>query len=184
MELHGAAGYLIDQFTQDVSNRRDEGWGGSVEKRARFALECTKAVVNAVGSKRTAIKLSPWGNFQGMRPSDPLQQFGYLIGELKKLDIAYLHLVEPRISGALESRKVDTADSNWPVVDMWDRSPLLLGGGYTGETAAEDTQEYAHRDVAIVFGRWFIANPDLVTRVEKGWEWNQYDRSTRVLRRR
>lgn len=99
VEIHGAHGYLVDQFTQEASNRRTDGWGGSIEKRARFALEVTKAVVGAVGKDKVGIRLSPWARFQGMGMADPIPQFSYLIHELRQLDLAFLHLVEPRVSG-------------------------------------------------------------------------------------
>lgn len=99
VEIHAAHGYLIDQFTQDTSNRRTDQWGGSVENRARFAVEVAKAVIQAVGAERVGIRLSPWSNFQGMRMADPVSQFSYLVQQLRALDLAYLHLVEPRVAG-------------------------------------------------------------------------------------
>lgn len=99
VEIHGAHGYLIDQFTQDTSNKRTDAWGGSIENRSRFAVEVSKAVVKAVGAERVGIRLSPWSNFQGMRMSDPVPQFSYLIAQLRQLDLAFLHLVEPRVAG-------------------------------------------------------------------------------------
>lgn len=99
VEIHAAHGYLIDQFTQDTSNKRTDQWGGSIENRARFAIEVSKAVVKAVGVERVGIRLSPWSNFQGMRMTDPIPQFSYLIQQLRKLDLAYLHIVEPRVAG-------------------------------------------------------------------------------------
>lgn len=99
VEIHAAHGYLIDQFTQDTSNKRTDQWGGSIENRARFAIEVSKAVIKAVGVERVGIRLSPWSNFQGMRMTDPIPQFSYLIQQLRKLDLAYLHIVEPRVAG-------------------------------------------------------------------------------------
>lgn len=99
VEIHGAHGYLIDQFTQDTSNKRTDKWGGSIENRARFAIEVARAVVSAVGADRTGIRLSPWARFQGMGMPDPIPQFSYLIHQLRQLDLAFLHLVEPRVSG-------------------------------------------------------------------------------------
>lgn len=103
VEIHGAHGYLIDQFTQDTSNQRTDAWGGSIEKRARFALEVSKAVIQAVGKERVGIRLSPWSNFQGMRMAEPVPQFSYLIQGLKKLNLSFLHLVEPRVAGGKHS---------------------------------------------------------------------------------
>lgn len=99
VEIHGAHGYLIDQFTQEGSNKRTDQWGGSIENRARFALEVAKAVIKAVGKERVGIRLSPWAKFQIVRMADPIPQFSYLIHQLRELDLAFLHLVEPRVSG-------------------------------------------------------------------------------------
>lgn len=99
VEIHGAHGYLIDQFTQDTCNKRTDAWGGSIENRARFAVEVAKAVVQAVGKERVGIRLSPWSTFQGMRMAEPISQFSYLISQLRQLELAFLHLVEPRVAG-------------------------------------------------------------------------------------
>jgi NADPH2 dehydrogenase len=177
VEIHGANGYLIDQFIQDMSNQRTDAWGGSVEKRARFALEVSKAVVAAVGAERTAIRLSPYSGFQGMKMADPKPQFSYLVGELKKLGLAYLHLTEPRIDG---QNIVETTESIRFLVEIWGKtSPVLIAGGYTAESAREAVdKEYEGYEVVIVFGRLFISNPDLVYRIEKGIELQPYNRDT------
>ena len=95
--MHGANGYLIDQFLQDVSNKRDDAYGGSIENRARFALEIMDAVVAAVGQSKVAIRLSPWSRYQDMRMDDPIPQFTYLVEQLKQRypHLAYLHVVAP-----------------------------------------------------------------------------------------
>lgn len=97
VEIHGGNGYLVDQFLQDTCNKRTDGWGGSIEKRARFAVEVTKAVVDAVGADRTAIRLSPFSDYLGMLMEDPVPQFEYLIEQLKPVGLAYLHLIEARV---------------------------------------------------------------------------------------
>lgn len=104
VEIHGACGYLPDQFLQDVGNQRTDGWGESVEKRARFGLEIAKAVVGAVGPKRTGYRMSPLGTFQGMRMKEGSfqAQFSYLTQELKRLNLAYIYLVTARTDGAPE----------------------------------------------------------------------------------
>lgn len=179
IELHGANGYLIDQFLQDVSNKRTDQWGGSVENRARFAIEVTRAVAAAIGADRTGIRLSPFSTFQGMKMADPHPQFSYVTKELKKLDLAYLHLVEPRITGAADIVGEIPASENLDfLVDIWDnQSPVLLAGGYRPDSAvAAADVTYPDKDVVIVFGRYFISNPDLVFRVEKGIAFEPYER--------
>ncbi|ROV88295.1 hypothetical protein VMCG_10489 [Cytospora schulzeri] len=177
VEIHGANGYLVDQFIQDTSNNRTDKWGGSIENRARFALEVTKAVTEAVGSDRTGIRLSPFSDFQGMKMADPVPQFSYLARELKKYDLAYIHLVESRISGSADSEGTDKVNF---LVDIWgNQSPVLLAGGFKPASAVSAVEkDFPSQDVVIVFGRYFISNPDLVFRIQKGIELNPYDRST------
>ena len=177
VEVHGANGYLMDQFTQDVVNKRTDAWGGSVEKRSRFALEVTKAVVEAVGSERVGIRLSPFSTFQGMKVADPVTQFGHLVKELKELKLAYLHLVESRVSGNADYEATEKVD---PFMKIWGKtSPVLLAGGFRPDSAKRAVEEeYTGQDVMIAFGRDFLANPDLPFRIEKGLELTKHDRST------
>lgn len=177
VEIHGANGYLVDQFTQDVSNQRTDRWGGSVENRARFALEVVKAVSEAVGSDRTAIRLSPFSDFQSMRMADPEPQFSYLVRELKKYNLAYIHLVESRVSGNADIEATEKINF---LVDIWgNQSPVLLAGGFRPASAVTAVdEEFPNRDIIVVFGRFFISNPDLVFRLQKGIELTGYDRGT------
>jgi NADPH2 dehydrogenase len=175
VEIHGANGYLVDQFLQDVSNNRTDAWGGSVENRARFGIEVAKAVVAAVGAERTGIRMSPFSEFQGMRMADPRPQFSYFAQELKKLKLAYIHIVESRIAGNAD---VEQTDNVRFLVDVWDnQSPVLIAGGFrsaSAQTTVDD--DYQGKNVAIVFGRYFITNPDLVFRLKEGIEFTPYDR--------
>ena len=177
VEVHGANGYLIDQFLQDVSNKRTDGWGGSIEKRARFGLEVTKAVVEAIGADRVGIRTSPYSPFQGMKMIDPVPQFSYYAEELKKLKLAYLHIVVSRISGNANLEATDSIDF---LIDVWGKtSPVFVAGGFAADSAYKAVdKEYKDKDVAIVFGRYFISNPDLVFRVKNHIEFTDYDRST------
>jgi len=177
VEIHGANGYLIDQFTQSNSNNRTDAWGGSIEKRSKFALEVVKAVIAAVGAERTGIRLSPFSEFQGMKMADPIPQFTHLATELKKLKLAYLHLVESRVDGNADNE--DTTDKLNFLVQLWDnQSPVFIAGGYNAESAKKAVDvEYKGYDVGIVFGRYFISNPDLVFRVREGIPFTPYDRN-------
>lgn len=184
VEIHGANGYLVDQFLQDVSNNRTDAWGGSVEKRARFALEVVKSITEAIGGDRTGIRLSPYSGFQSMKmsPEKIRPQFQYLVRELKKHNLAFIHLVEPRVNGT-DIREDVGDESLKDLVDIWDnQSPVLLAGGFTPQTAREAVdKEYPNNDIIVVFGRHFISNPDLVFRIKNGIELNPYDRSTFYL---
>ncbi|KAH8648847.1 hypothetical protein BGZ61DRAFT_542372 [Ilyonectria robusta] len=160
VEIHGANGYLVDQFTQDTSNKRTDAWGGSIKNRSRFALEVTKAVVDAVGTDRVGIRLSSFSPCQGMKMADPVPQFSYLVEKLKEHSLGFLHLVESRISGNVDIEATEKLDF---AVKIWGRtSPIVLAGGFKPDSAkmAVD-QEHKDYDIIIAFGRYFIANPDL-----------------------
>ncbi|XXH04319.1 hypothetical protein Hte_010733 [Hypoxylon texense] len=177
VEIHGANGYLIDQFIQDKSNQREDQYGGNIENRARFALEVANAVVSAIGADRVGIRLSPWSVFQGMRMDDPVPQFTYVIRELKKLKLAYLHVVQSWIEGNTD---VEAVDQITFAVDAWDNtSPVLVAGGFQPDTAKKFVDdEFRDRDVAVVFGRYFISTPDLPFRIRQGLPLAPYDRDT------
>lgn len=163
VEIHGANGYLTDQFTQDTCNIRTDKWGSSIENRARFAVEVASACVKAIGSERIGIRLTPWSTFQGMRISDPMPQFVYLVKQLAQLDLAYLHLVESRISGNLDTDCTEKLDF---AIEAWNKtSPILLAGGYGPDTARHVLQVHEGQAIAIAFGRYFISNPDLPYRI-------------------
>ncbi|KAJ4338588.1 hypothetical protein N0V87_003918 [Didymella glomerata] len=176
VEIHAANGYLIDQFLQDTCNKRTDNYGGSVENRSRFAMEVTQAVVNAVGADKTGIRLSPFSEFQGMKMEDPIPQFSDIIKKLNNLNLAYLHMVESRVSGNAD---VEGYDSLKPLYPLYTSSPLLIAGGFKAESARKLVNEdLKDRDVVVVFGRYFISTPDLVFRLEKGIDFNPYDRDT------
>lgn len=183
VEIHGANGYLVDQFIQTTVNQRTDKWGGSVENRSRFALEITKAVVEAVGADRTAIRLSPFSTFQGMGMpvTERESTFSYLARELAKLSIAYVHLVEPRTSGDTDVE--NPTGSLCFFLDAYaNASTLVLAGGYKADSAKEAVEtRYKNHDVVIAFGRSFISNPDLPYRIQKGIEFTSYDRNTFYL---
>jgi NADPH2 dehydrogenase len=170
VEIHGANGYLVDQFLQDVTNNRTDKYGGSVENRARFGIEVATAVVEAVGAEKTGIRLSPYSNFQGMLMEDPKPQFTYFTSELKKLKLSYIHLTEER-----DATETSTAKF---LIDLWDnQSPVLLCAGWVPETAKKLVdEEYKDKDVIAVIGKYFISNPDLVYRIEKGLALTKWDR--------
>jgi N-ethylmaleimide reductase len=123
VEIHGANGYLIDQFLRDGSNRRTDRYGGSVLNRARFLLEVTEAVAGVWGAGRVGVRLSPWSEFNDMRDSDPRTTFGYAARVLAPLELAYLHLVEP--VGGVPAGETPLA----PELKAAFRGPLMINGG-------------------------------------------------------
>ncbi len=163
VELHGANGYLLEQFLSPHSNQRSDEYGGSVENRCRFVLETAKATVEAIGPERVGIRLSPYGVASDMKPYPEIdEEYTYLASELDKLGIAYVHLVDHSPMGAPE-----VPQSIKDAVRKAFSGTLILAGGYDAERAASDIE--ANRGDLVAFGRPFIVNPDLVDRMKNGF---------------
>ena len=172
VEIHGANGYLLDQFLRDGSNQRNDAYGGTLENRARLMLEATEAVCDAVGADRVGIRLSPLQPFNDMKDSDPEATFSHVVRELNRFGLAYLHVTEmgseaPGVAG--------------PAFDLEKLRPLWKGvyitnGGYN---RARGNAAIANGDAdAIAFGVPFLANPDLVARLKSDTELNAPDMAT------
>ncbi|KAK3935069.1 FMN-linked oxidoreductase [Diplogelasinospora grovesii] len=179
VEIHGANGYLIDQFIQDTCNQRTDEYGGSIENRSRFAVEVVKAVTEAVGADKVGIRLSPWSIFQGMRMKDPLPQFLDVIKKIQEYKLAYLHLVQSQIAGNMDVQATTVDSLDW-AVDAWTVSPLLVAGGLRNAEDAKKLvdEQYKDREVVSMWGRFFISTPDLVLRLQEGIPLNPYNRDT------
>ncbi|KAF7346080.1 NADH:flavin oxidoreductase/NADH oxidase [Mycena sanguinolenta] len=164
VEIHGANGYLIDQFLHPGSNFRTDACGGSIENRVRFALEVTDAVVKAVGQKKTAFRISPWGTWQEMHFDDPMPTYAHLVTELRDRypDLAYLHAVEPRSDGDGDASSTGVHHSNDFLRKIWGNKPFISAGGYTRASAIAVAEE---KGDLIAFARPYIANPDLPYRL-------------------
>ena len=177
VELQGANSHLIKQFLEDGTNQRLDAYGGSKENRARFLFEIVDQVAAAIGAGRLGVRLSPFGQYGGIHDSNPVELFNFVIGELSKRRIAYLHLIEARGSEiGLTDELHDNAPNNAALFRPVFDGPLLSAAAYTPGSAAE-TIDKKHAD-AIVFGRLFIANPDLVERIKENQPLNPSDRST------
>ncbi|MBD5802296.1 N-ethylmaleimide reductase [Azoarcus sp. Aa7] len=160
VEIHGANGYLVDQFLRDGANRRTDQYGGSVENRARFALEVIDAVIAEVGAGRVGIRLSPVTPANGLSDSNPQAVFGHLVEELNKRGIAFIHFVEGATGGP---RDVPGFDFAWARRTF--KGTYIANNGYDGAMAVEAVE--SGRADAVAFGRLFIANPDLVPRLKR-----------------
>jgi N-ethylmaleimide reductase len=177
VEIHGANGYLIEQFLQSHTNLRADRYGGSIENRARFLLEIARAVIEVWGADRVGVRLSPYGVANGSGEADPMPLYTHVIEALNPLGLAYLHFIEPRSSGA---GRAEVNHQNVPSAmvlfrPVW-RGVLITAGGFTGE-AAEAAIAAGHAD-AIAFGRIFISNPDLPRRLQEGLPLTPYNRAT------
>lgn len=173
VEIHGANGYLIDQFIQDGTNKRTDRYGGSKENRARFAVEVTEAVAKVIGSERTGIRLSPSGEFNDMHDSNPKETFTYLIEQLNQFDLAYLHLVEP-LSDV--SDKPNYADNVAAFYSDAYEGTLIICGGYDRESGIQ-VLENDNADL-VAYAQLFLANPDLPERFAADAELNKPDADT------
>ncbi|TFY67121.1 hypothetical protein EVG20_g4057 [Dentipellis fragilis] len=180
VEIHGANGYLLDGFLQDVTNVREDEYGGNIQNRCQFTLEVVGAVAAAVGQKRTAIRCSAFSSYLEMGMKDPYPTFTYLVTRLQDLypDLMYLHFTEPHMDGtndAFTAFTEDVGSANDFVRRIWVPRPFLSAGGYTRETALHVAQKYG--DI-IAFGRHFISNPDLVYRLKEDLPCSEYNRET------
>lgn len=177
VEIHGANGYLLEQFLHNSSNHRTDGYGGPVENRSRLLLEVTEAVVGVWGGDRVSVRLSPFGIANSSGDDAPAPLYAFLLPALAALGVATLHLIEPRASGSgqadVDHKDVPSASEMfrpaWPGV-------LIAAGNYQPDTA-EAALQAGHAD-AIAFGRLFIANPDLPERLRRGAALNPYHRPT------
>jgi N-ethylmaleimide reductase len=177
VEIHGANGYLIEQFLQSRTNLRTNRYGGGIENRMRLLMEITQGAIEVWGADRVGVRLSPYGVANGSGEPDPMPLYSYAIQSLNTLGLAYLHFIEPRSSGA---GRAEVNHQNVPSAmvlfrPIWD-GVLISAGGFTGE-AAEAAIAAGHAD-AIAFGRIFISNPDLPRRLQHGFPLTPYNRAT------
>ena len=166
VELHGANGYLLDQFTRDGSNKRTDAYGGSIANRARLPLEVTRAVIEVWGAARVGYRISPTGAFNSMSDSDPVATFSYLTEALSKLDIGYLHVVDPAAAPMRVS----------PIPRKKFNNTYIVNGGFN-LAAASDVIARGEADL-VAFGALFLANPDLPRRFEAAAPLNTPDQKT------
>jgi N-ethylmaleimide reductase len=162
VELHGANGYLIDQFLNTASNQRTDRWGGSVEGRARFALEIARRVAERIGSDKVGMRISPYGVFNGMTPDPQMDElYAHLAQELSSLGLVYVHVVDHSAMGAPPVK-----DEIKLTIRSRFKGAYVLSGGYDAKRAEHDLVE--GRGELVAFGRPFLANPRLVTRMLSG----------------
>jgi len=177
VEVHGANGYLLEQFLQSRSNLRTDRYGGSIENRARLLMEVTQAVVDVWGADRVGVRLSPYGIANDSGEPEPMPLYTHVVQAFNSLGLAYLPFIEPRSSAA------GRAEVHWQNVPsamvlfrpIW-TGKLIAAGGFTGETAEAAIAQGAAD--AVAFGRIFISNPDLPRRLQRGFPLTPYDRKT------
>jgi len=166
VELHGANGYLIEQFIHPHTNRRDDEWGGSVEARCRFAVEVARRVADAIGGERVGIRLSPYGTFNEMPLNDDIDaSYRHLASSFGGLGLAYIHIVDHSSQGAPE-----VPDALKAAIRDEFGGAIILSGGYDHDRAAADLD--AGKGHLVAFGVPFLANPDLLARFRTRAELN------------
>jgi N-ethylmaleimide reductase len=171
VEIHGANGYLLDQFAKDGANVRTDAFGGSVENRARLMLDVTAAVVDEVGAERTGVRISPVSPANGVSSSDPQAQFDYIVDQLDALGIVYIHVVEGATGGPR-----DVAPFDFASLRRRFNNTYIANNSYGLELAASRLAE-GKADL-FAFGRPFIANPDLVERLQTRAPLAEFDPAT------
>ncbi|MFN4277940.1 MAG: alkene reductase [Ferrovibrio sp.] len=172
VEIHGANGYLLDQFLRDGTNKRTDDYGGSIENRARLMLEVTAAIVAEIGAERTGIRLSPVTPANDASDSNPQPVFNYVVEQLDKLNLVYIHVIE----GATGGDRNFGAGFDYEALRKRFRNTWIVNNGYTLETAQQVLAE--QRADLVAFGRPFISNPDLVERLRRNAPLSPLDRAT------
>ncbi len=166
VEIHGANGYLLDQFTRDGANKRTDAYGGSIANRARLPLEVTRAVIEIWGAERVGYRISPTGTFNAMSDSGPVATFSYLTEELNKLELGFLHVVDP----------IAAAKRVAPILREIFNNTFVVNGGFDF-AQANDAIARGETDL-VAFGVPFLANPDLPRRFKESAQLNPADQAT------
>nr|DAD23850.1 TPA_asm: hypothetical protein HUJ06_025313 [Nelumbo nucifera] len=173
VEIHGAHGYLLDQFMKDEVNDRNDQYGGSLENRCRFPLEVVEAIVDEIGADKVGIRLSPFGSHSDSGDSDPDALGLYMAEALNKFGILYCHVVEPRIKNA--EQNCESPHSLLPMRKVFNGTFIAAGAYNRAEGNKAIANNYAD---LIAYGRLFLANPDLPRRFELDVPLNKYNRET------
>jgi N-ethylmaleimide reductase len=171
VEVHGANGYLLDQFARDGSNKRTDAYGGSIENRAKLMVEVTKAVAAEVGTERTGIRISPVTPANDISDSNPQALFDYIVDHLNALKLVYIHVIEGATGGAR-----DIAPFDYHSLRNRFKGAYIANNGYDFELANKVLS--ANEADLIAFGKPFISNPDLVERFKRGAPLNTPDKAT------
>ncbi|MCO5091271.1 alkene reductase [Bosea sp. (in: a-proteobacteria)] len=166
VELHGANGYLIDQFASSNTNLRSDGWGGTREKRMRFMEEVLRAAISVYPKDCVGIRLAPYGTFNTIDDDDALAKYKAMLAAAEKLGLGYVHIIRPIVSGNMQ---VGASPLDRAAIEIARElfSGTIIGvGGYDAASAEDDLQ--AGRIDLVAFGRAFVGNPDLVRRIREG----------------
>ncbi|PKO59231.1 MAG: alkene reductase [Betaproteobacteria bacterium HGW-Betaproteobacteria-19] len=180
VEVHAANGYLIDQFLRSGSNHRSDAYGGSIENRARLMVEVMEAITAEIGAGRTAIRISPVTPANDAADPDPQPLFTYVVEQLARWPLAYVHVIEGATGGARDFQQgdmpFDYAAFKAAYAAAGGKAAWMVNNGYTRELAEAAVGE--GRADLVAFGKDFISNPDLVTRLRENAPLSPFDTST------
>lgn len=172
VEIHGANGYLVNQFINPKSNQRADAYGGSIEDRARFVVKIAEGMAAAIGTEKVGLRISPYGVFNDMGAFEGIdEQYGYIASEMNRIGIAYIHLADMSAM-----TKVPVPDSIRQLLRDNFKGTFILNGAYDKQRANDDLNE--GKGDLVAFGVPWIANPDLVTRMKEGIDLAQPDQAT------
>ncbi|CAN6654330.1 NADPH dehydrogenase 3 [Trichomonascus vanleenenianus] len=189
VEILAGIGHLLEQFLADNVNKRRDEYGGSPKARLKYPLEVIKAVCEVVGPSKVGVKITPFSKLFEINDSKPLEHWKYFVGELDKLGLAYIHMVEAgyHIRIYEDVSKVTTYPGNQgnyslePIVEVIRNTPVISAGGWSDDNfydVVEDESYYSGKVAALAFGRWFISNPDLPRRLQLGLPLAPYNEKT------
>ena len=171
VEIHGANGYLLDQFAKDGTNKRTDAYGGSIENRARLMIEVSKAVAAEAGADRTGIRISPVTPANDVSDSNPQPLFDHIVDQLNALKLVYIHVIEGSTGGPRDNAPFDYASLRKRFSGTY-----IANNGYDFKLATEVLDQ--NKADLIAFGKLFISNPDLVERLKLGAPLNPFDKAT------
>lgn len=171
VEIHGANGYLLDQFAKDGANKRTDAYGGSIENRAKLMLEVSKAVASEIGGERTGIRISPVTPANDISDSNPQPLFDHIVDGLSAQKLVYIHVIEGATGGPR-----DNAPFDYDSLRKRFKGTYIANNGY--DLALANKQLDANKADLIAFGKLFISNPDLVERFKAGAPLNEFDKNT------
>jgi N-ethylmaleimide reductase len=169
VEVHGANGYLLDQFMRDSANKRSDMYGGSIENRCRLLLEVTKAVIHVWGADKVGVRLSPLNSYNSMKDSNPQKLTAYVVSELNQLKVAYLHMMRSDFFG------IQTGDVMAEARESF-KGTIIGNMGYSPEEAADSIEKGLIN--AIAFGHHYVSNPNLVEKIKNGVALIEPDQNT------
>jgi N-ethylmaleimide reductase len=176
VELHGANGYIIEQFASTNTNLRTDKWGGTLEKRVRMMEEVLKAMMSVFPKECVGVRLSPYSKFNCIDDGNPLAKYEAMLGVAQKLGVGYVHIIRPVVSGNIQMEASERDREVLEIARKHFKGPIIAAANFT-PASAEETLKAGLADL-VAFGRPFVGNPDLVRRIRENLPIVQSDQDT------